>query len=101
MQLCLSLMIIKLCVRWYEPCLLWALARIMGYYRQGKICVESELLIQDFYSSIQIKNRSEFILKFILNLALKINNGNRTNKSAINAKIIRVITKSSDRVVGG
>ena len=30
-----------------------------------------------------------------------INNGNRTNRSAINDKIIRVITKSTDRVAGG
>ena len=30
-----------------------------------------------------------------------INDGNRTNRSAINAIIIRVITKSTDRVAGG
>ena len=30
-----------------------------------------------------------------------VNNGNRTNRSAINAKIIRVVTKSIDRVAGG
>ena len=30
-----------------------------------------------------------------------INNRNRTNRSAINAKIIRVITKSTDRIAGG
>ena len=31
----------------------------------------------------------------------RINDGNRTNRSAINAIIIRVITKSTDRVAGG
>ena len=30
-----------------------------------------------------------------------INNSNRTNRSAINAKIIRVITKSTDCAAGG
>ena len=30
-----------------------------------------------------------------------INDGNRTNRSAINTIIIRVITKSTDRVAGG
>jgi hypothetical protein len=39
-------------------------------------------------------------LSIILQL-LKINDGNRTNKSAINAIIIRMITKSTDRVAGG
>jgi hypothetical protein len=31
----------------------------------------------------------------------RINDGYRTNRSAINAIIIRVITKSTDRVAGG
>ena len=30
-----------------------------------------------------------------------VENGNRTNRSAIYAKIIRVVTKSIDRVAGG
>ena len=32
---------------------------------------------------------------------LYTNNSNRTNRNAINAKIIRVVTKSADRVAGG
>ena len=45
----------------------------------------------------------EFVnaVREILQSGHVINNGNRTNRSAINAKIIRVITKSTDRIAGG
>ena len=42
--------------------------------------------------------KSEFLP---LPVVSAINDGNRTNRSAINAIIMRVITKSTDRVAGG
>ena len=42
-----------------------------------------------------------FFKSLIALLLSAINDGNRTNRSAINAIIIRVITKSTDRVAGG
>ena len=49
---------------------------------------------------VYVQHQNEMIGNFVCGYRL-LNDGNKTNSSAISAKIIQVVTKSTERVAGG